>query len=159
MELPRSIDTVVVGAGQAGLIMSRLLTAAGREHVVLERRESLGGGWQDRWDAFQLVSPNFIASLPDYPYDGPEPDGYMTRDEMVGRIRAYADVVGAPRRGRHRGPRAFTGRGGRAAVAPRDVPRPDRRGFGDLRHRRLPRPADPEGRRRISCVDPPAPFA
>ena len=96
MELPRSIDTAVVGAGQAGLIMSRLLTAAGREHVVLERRESLGGGWQDRWDAFRLVSPNFLASLPDYPYDGPEPDGYMTRDEMVGRMRAYADVVGAP---------------------------------------------------------------
>ena len=64
MELPRSIDTAVVGAGQAGLIMSRLLTAAGREHVVLERRESLGGGWQDRWDAFRLVSPNFLASLP-----------------------------------------------------------------------------------------------
>ncbi len=96
MELPRSIDTAVVGAGQAGLIMSRLLTAAGREHVVLERRESLGGGWQDRWDRFRLVSPNFLASLPDYPYDGPEPDGYMIRDEMVGRVRAYADVVGAP---------------------------------------------------------------
>ena len=96
MELPGSIDTVVVGAGQAGLIMSRLLTAAGREHVVLERRESLGGGWQDRWDSFRLVSPNFLASLPGYPYDGPEPDAFMTRDEMVGRIRAYADVVGAP---------------------------------------------------------------
>jgi len=96
MELPRSIDAVVVGAGQAGLIMSRLLSAAGREHVVLERRETLGGSWQDRWDSFRLVSPNFLASLPDYPYDGPDPDSYMTGDAMVGRMRAYADVVGAP---------------------------------------------------------------
>lgn len=56
---PEAIHTAVVGAGQAGLIMSRLLRRAGREHVVLERRESLGGGWQDRWDAFRLVSPNF----------------------------------------------------------------------------------------------------
>ena len=97
MELPGSIDTAVVGAGQAGLIMSRLLTSAGREHVVLERRETLGGGWQDRWDAFRLVSPNFLAALlPDFPDDGADPDGFMTRDEMVGRMRAYADVVGAP---------------------------------------------------------------
>jgi putative flavoprotein involved in K+ transport len=97
MELPGSIDTAVVGAGQAGLIMSRLLTAAGREHVVLERRESLGGGWQDRWDAFRLVSPNFLAALlPDFPDDGADPDGFMTRDEMVGRMRVYADVVAAP---------------------------------------------------------------
>lgn len=90
------IHTVVVGAGQAGLIMSRLLRRAGREHVVLERRETLGGGWQDRWDAFRVVSPNFIASLPDHPYDGPDPDAYMTRDEIAGRIASYAGVVDAP---------------------------------------------------------------
>jgi putative flavoprotein involved in K+ transport len=96
MELPGSIDTVVVGAGQAGLVMSRLLMAAGREHVVLERRETLGGGWQDRWDGFQVVSPNFVSRLPDFPYDGSDPDGFMTRDEIVDRTRRYADVIGAP---------------------------------------------------------------
>src|SRR4051812_5505952 len=41
----RSVETVVVGAGQAGLIMSHLLQKAGREHIVLERRTVLGGGW------------------------------------------------------------------------------------------------------------------
>ena len=96
MELPRSIDTVIVGAGQAGLVMSRLLQEAGRDHVVVERRETLGGGWQDRWDGFQLVSPNFVSRLPGFPYDGLEPDGFMTRDEIAARTRRYADVVGAP---------------------------------------------------------------
>jgi len=96
MELPRSIDTVIVGAGQAGLVMSRLLQEAGRDHVVVERRETLGGGWQDRWDGFKLVSPNFVTRLPGFPYDGPEPDGFMTRDEIAERTRRYADVVGAP---------------------------------------------------------------
>ena len=42
MELPGSIDTVVVGAGQAGLIMSRLLSAAGRDHVVLDAPRDAG---------------------------------------------------------------------------------------------------------------------
>ncbi len=95
-DLPSSIHTVVVGGGHSGLIMSRLLRQAGREHVVLERRDTLGGGWQDRWDAFQLVTPNFLTDLPDFPYDGPEPDGYMTRDEIAGRTAAYAGAIEAP---------------------------------------------------------------
>ena len=95
-DLPESIHTVVVGAGQAGLIMSRQLRNAGREHIVLDRRETLGGGWLDRWDAFQLVTPNFITELPDFPYDGGDPDGFMTREEIAARIAAYATAIDAP---------------------------------------------------------------
>jgi putative flavoprotein involved in K+ transport len=87
---------VVVGAGHAGLIMSHHLRRAGREHLVLERRDRLGGGWQDRWDAFQLVSPNFVTALPDFPYEGGDPDGFMARDEIAGRVAAYAEVIDAP---------------------------------------------------------------
>jgi len=96
VDLPKSTHTVVVGAGQAGLIMSSHLREAGREHVVLDRRDELGGGWRDRWDAFQLVSPNFVTDLPGFPYEGPDPDGYMTRDEIAGRVAAFAGVIDAP---------------------------------------------------------------
>lgn len=95
-EIPGSIETVVVGAGQAGLIASWHLRGAGREHVVLDRREVLGGGWQDRWDSFQLVSPSWTTSFPGFAYDGTEPDGYMTRDEVIGRIAGYAAAIDAP---------------------------------------------------------------
>jgi putative flavoprotein involved in K+ transport len=95
-ELPRRIDTVVVGAGHAGLAMSWYLRQAGREHVVLERRGRLGGGWQDRWDAFRLVSPNWTASFPGYTYDGDDPDGFMPRDEISARVARYAGVIDAP---------------------------------------------------------------
>src|SRR5512140_486981 len=93
---PRSVETVVVGAGHAGLIVSGLLRQRGREHVVLERRSSLGGGWQDRWDAFQLVSPNWTTSLQGFPYRGRDPDGFMPRDEIVEHFRAYAASIDAP---------------------------------------------------------------
>ncbi len=96
MNLPRSVDTVVIGAGQAGLIMSRLLSDAGREHVVLERRATLGGGWQDRWDAFRLVSPNWTVTVPGYDYAGSDPDAFMPRDELIGHFREYASVINAP---------------------------------------------------------------
>ena len=92
----RSVETVVVGAGQAGLVVSSLLSQAGREHVLLDRRASLGGGWQDRWDTFQLVSPNWTTSMPGFPYRGSDRDGYMPRDEIVDHFRAYAASISAP---------------------------------------------------------------
>jgi putative flavoprotein involved in K+ transport len=96
MDLPVRIDTAVIGAGQSGLAMSRLLTLGGRDHVVLERRSTLGGGWQDRWDAFRLVSPNWTTSFPGQPYEGDEPDAFMPRDSIIATVRRYADTVRAP---------------------------------------------------------------
>lgn len=96
MRLPRSIDTAVIGAGQAGLTMSWYLQRAGRDHVILDRRGTLGGGWQDRWERFRLVSPNWTVDLPGTPYDGNDPDGFMPRDEIAGRIARYAGTIGAP---------------------------------------------------------------
>jgi len=64
--------------------------------VVLERRATLGGGWQDRWDAFTLVSPNWMSGLPGDPYDGTDPDGFMGRDAIAARVARYAEVIGAP---------------------------------------------------------------
>jgi putative flavoprotein involved in K+ transport len=92
----RSVETVIVGAGQAGLVMSALLSEAGREHVLLDRRTALGGGWQDRWDAFRLVSPNWTLGVPGLPFDGPEPDGFMPRDGIIDWWRRYAATIQAP---------------------------------------------------------------
>ncbi|HKG19866.1 MAG TPA: NAD(P)-binding protein, partial [Candidatus Limnocylindrales bacterium] len=94
-ELPRTIDVAVVGAGHSGLIASRLLRAAGREHVLLERRPRLGGGWQDRWDEFRLVSPNWTLDLPGLDPTS-DPDAFINRDAIVERVTRYAEVVDAP---------------------------------------------------------------
>jgi putative flavoprotein involved in K+ transport len=96
MDLPSRIDAAIIGAGHSGLAMSRLLTRGGRDHVVLERRETLGGGWQDRWDAFRLVSPNWTSAFPGQPYLGSEPDAFMPRAAIVETVRRYADTVRAP---------------------------------------------------------------
>ncbi|WP_426302449.1 flavin-containing monooxygenase [Arthrobacter sp. R-11] len=89
-------DTLIVGAGQAGLALSYWLSRAGVEHVLLDRRPELGGAWQDRWDGFYLNTPNFSIDLPGMPYDGPEPEGFMPRDEVVTLFRHYAQAIGAP---------------------------------------------------------------
>ena len=93
----RKVDVVVVGAGQAGLATSYYLTRRGIEHTVLERGDIPGDSWRSRrWDSFMLNGPNFSFDLPGYPYDGPEPDAFMARDEIVSRFGTYASRIAAP---------------------------------------------------------------
>ncbi len=86
----KTMDCVVVGAGQAGLGMSHFLQRDRREHVVFERGR-IGETWlSQRWDSFKLNTPNFMSVLPGLPYDGPEPDAFMRRDELVRYFQGYA---------------------------------------------------------------------
>jgi putative flavoprotein involved in K+ transport len=80
---------VVVGAGQAGLSVSRELRATGVDHVVLER-SSVAQAWRDRWDSFTLVTPNWTLDLPGSPYVGEHPEGHVGRDEIVAYLATYA---------------------------------------------------------------------
>jgi putative flavoprotein involved in K+ transport len=96
MSLPSRVESVIVGAGQAGLTMSWYLRQAGREHVILDRRATLGGGWQDRWDSFRLVTPNWTSSFPGDPFEGPDPDSFMPRDAIAARVAGYAASIDAP---------------------------------------------------------------
>jgi len=92
----RHLEVVVVGGGQAGLSLSWHLVRAGVGHVVLERATA-AHDWADRrWDAFTLVTPNWQCRLPGYAYAGDDPDGFMTRDEVVAWLRAYPATFGAP---------------------------------------------------------------
>jgi cation diffusion facilitator CzcD-associated flavoprotein CzcO len=93
--MPERIGTVVIGGGQAGLSVSRELTHAGVEHVVLERGR-VAQTWRGRWDSFCLVTPNWSVQLPGHPYDGDDPDGFMPRNELVAHLERYAAAVDAP---------------------------------------------------------------
>ncbi len=75
--------------------MSHELTGARREHVILERRK-VGQSWRGRWDSFCLVLPNWTIQLSGQPYDGPEPDGFMRRDDFVRHLSSYAESFQAP---------------------------------------------------------------
>jgi putative flavoprotein involved in K+ transport len=87
--MTETFDSVVVGGGQAGLAVSHELAQAGVEHVVLERGK-VGQTWRGHWDSFCLVTPNWSVQLPGHPYDGAEPDGFMTRDDVVAYLERYA---------------------------------------------------------------------
>lgn len=89
------MDVIVIGAGQAGLAMSRCLTRRGVEHVVLEQGR-VGERWRrERWDSFTLLSPNWQTRLPGHAYAGPDPDGFMTGREVAAMLADYAAQTGA----------------------------------------------------------------
>lgn len=94
-----SPEAVVIGAGHAGLAVSRRLADAGVDHVVLERGE-IGETWRaQRWESFRLNTPTFMGRLPGSP-EAAHPDGFLGRDEWIAELEAYARLGALPVRTR-----------------------------------------------------------
>ncbi len=91
-----TVDVVVIGAGHAGLAMSRCLSEGSIDHVVLERSEIANSWRHERWDSLRLLTPNWQSRLPGYRYTGADPHGYMTAPEVVEFIEGFARTIGAP---------------------------------------------------------------
>jgi putative flavoprotein involved in K+ transport len=88
--MDRPLDAAVIGAGWAGLGVSYVLAKAGLSHRVLERGR-IGETWlTQRWDSFYLNSPKLLAVMPGDRYEGPDPEGFYTRDEFVALLEDYA---------------------------------------------------------------------
>lgn len=91
----RRRSVVVVGGGQAGLSVAHALQKRGIRPLVLEKNR-IGYAWdQQRWDSFCLVTPNWQCRLPDFPYDGSDPEGFMVKTEIVSYLQRFAAFVGA----------------------------------------------------------------
>ena len=88
--------TVVIGAGQAGLAMSRCLAERSIDHLILERGEVAHTWRTERWDSLRLLTPNWQSRLPGFGYSGNDPDGYRTIPEVIRFIEDYAKAIAAP---------------------------------------------------------------
>jgi putative flavoprotein involved in K+ transport len=91
---PPRIETLIVGAGQAGLALSHHLTAAGEEHVLLERGR-VGQRWHERWDSLTLLSPNWMNRLPGDPVPA-DRDGFLPLAAFAAHLESYARSFAAP---------------------------------------------------------------
>jgi putative flavoprotein involved in K+ transport len=90
------IPTVVIGAGHAGLAVSKKLADRSIDHVVLERGEVANTWRTERWDSLRLLTPNWQTRLPGLEYSGDDPNGFMSMGEVVAFIDAYASMLDAP---------------------------------------------------------------
>ncbi|MCJ2059200.1 MSMEG_0569 family flavin-dependent oxidoreductase [Methylobacterium sp. J-048] len=93
---PRHVPVAIVGAGQAGLSVSYHLKQSGIDHLLFEKETAAHTWASQRWDTFCLVTPNWQCDLPAHRYDGPDPDGFMKKDEIVAYLKAFVAKVNPP---------------------------------------------------------------
>ena len=85
------IETLVIGGGQAGLVMSHRLKAR-----VLERHRIAERWRSERWDGLKFQFPNWSVRLPDFPFPHGDPDAFSATSDIVKYIEAYAEFVSPP---------------------------------------------------------------
>jgi putative flavoprotein involved in K+ transport len=90
------VRTLIIGGGQAGLVMSHRLKQRGLKHLVIERHRIAERWRSERWDGLRFQFPNWSVRLPDFPFPHTDPDGFATSREIVDFISAYADFIAAP---------------------------------------------------------------
>jgi putative flavoprotein involved in K+ transport len=94
-ELKQNIDTLVIGGGQAGLVMGYYLSKAGISYQIIESNSRIGDSWRKRYDSLVLFTPRSHSALPGLNVPG-EKDGYPTKDEIADYLEDYANHFGLP---------------------------------------------------------------
>jgi putative flavoprotein involved in K+ transport len=88
-ETAEHYEVVVIGAGQAGLSMGYFLSRRHRRFLIVERAESVGSAWRERWDSLTLFTSRRYDSLPGLDFPG-DASGYPDRDEVIEYLEEYA---------------------------------------------------------------------
>ncbi len=90
------IDTLVVGAGQAGVAMSEHLGTLGVPHLVLERARIAERWRTQRWDSLVANGPAWHDRFPNLSFDDLAPEVFATKERIADYFVAYAQRIGAP---------------------------------------------------------------
>ena len=90
------IETLVVGAGQAGLAMSEHLSKSGVPHLVLERHRIAERWRSERWDSLVANGPAWHDRFPGLEFSGIDPDAFVPKEKVADYFVAYAEKIAAP---------------------------------------------------------------
>ena len=94
-------DTVVIGAGQAGLAIGYYLVGQRCSFVIVDAGERVSQSWDARWDSSRLFTPAHFTYLPGLRFPGPRRH-LPSKDEMADYLRSYAARFALPVRLRWR---------------------------------------------------------
>lgn len=90
------VDTVIVGGGQAGLAMSRHLSAQSVPHLVLER-DRIAERWRSaRWDSLVANGPAWHDRFPDLEFDRHDGEAFVPKEDLATYFERYAEAFDAP---------------------------------------------------------------
>jgi putative flavoprotein involved in K+ transport len=90
-------ETVIIGAGQAGLATGYELKKRGRSFMILDANDRIGDAWRKRWDSLRLFTPAKYDGLPGMRFPAPR-WSFPTKDEMADYLESYAARFELPAR-------------------------------------------------------------
>ncbi|MFS0592766.1 NAD(P)/FAD-dependent oxidoreductase [Cytobacillus horneckiae] len=88
-------DTIVIGAGQAGLAAGYYLKQLRQKFLILDKAAEIGESWKERYDSLVLFTPRRYNSLPGLPFNG-ENHGFPTKDEVAVYLKSYVGIFKLP---------------------------------------------------------------
>ncbi|QND63270.1 NAD(P)-binding domain-containing protein [Mesorhizobium loti] len=91
-----TVDTLVVGGGQAGLAMSEHLSKCGVPHLVIERSRIAERWRSERWDSLVANGPAWHDRFPGMEFPDAGPDAFIGKEKVADYFVAYADMIAAP---------------------------------------------------------------
>jgi len=89
------VNTIVIGAGQAGLSVGYHLKRRGVQAVILDGRKRIGDVWRERWDSLRLFTPARFSGLDGMPFPA-SPHAFPTKNEMGDYLERYAERFSLP---------------------------------------------------------------
>jgi putative flavoprotein involved in K+ transport len=94
-DLTTDIDTVIIGAGQAGLATGHHLQRRGIPFVILDASARIGDNWRRQWDSLTLYSPAHVDGLPGLPFPAPRWT-FPGKDAVGDYLETYARTFALP---------------------------------------------------------------
>lgn len=95
MSTAQTLETIVIGGGQAGLAVGHFLAQAGDEFAILDENPRTGDAWRRRWNSLRLFTPSQFDSLPGMPFPKPA-DYFPSKDEVADYLETYARRFSLP---------------------------------------------------------------
>jgi putative flavoprotein involved in K+ transport len=90
-----SIDTLVIGGGQAGLAVGYHLSRKNIPFLIVDANQGTGDSWRNRWDSLRLFTPNMVIRLPGMSHPMPR-WGFLTKDQLADFLESYAQHFELP---------------------------------------------------------------
>ena len=88
-------ETLVIGAGQAGLAVGHELASRDIDVAILSDESRIGDNWRRRWDSLRLFTPARYSGLPGMPFPAP-PAHLPDKDEIADYLERYAERFDLP---------------------------------------------------------------
>lgn len=88
-------NTIVIGAGQAGLSIGYYLKQNSDKFIILDKGQEVGDSWRNRYDSLVLFTPRMYNSLPGLVFEG-ETHGFPSKFEVVNYLKRYTTTFNLP---------------------------------------------------------------